>query len=74
MGKTVSIYIDDDILEKVKKKNIPVSEAVRIALKDWLSKEALEEDYDCVEKAIFGSLTDKGQRAWDELLKETDRW
>ncbi len=74
MGKTVSIYIDDEILKKVKEKNIPLSQVVREALHEWLVKEVKKEDYDFIEEMLSGRIGYKGKRAWRALQKESDRW
>ena len=74
MGKTISVYIDDDLLVRLKSKNIPTSKAIRIALKEWLEREVDTTDYDYIEKNLFGKLTSKGRKAWKELRSEKDRW
>lgn len=74
MGKTISIYIDDELLEEIKEKKIPLSKAIRSALREWLEKEAKEEDYDFIEKALYNTIGVKGKKAWKELLEERDRW
>jgi hypothetical protein len=74
MGKTVSIYIDDEVLNKVKEKNLPLSQVVRDALQEWFGREAKKEDYDFIEKALFGKIGPEGKRAWKDLQKEKDRW
>jgi hypothetical protein len=76
MGKTVSIYIDDDALKQVKQTNLPLSRAVRNALTEWLRKDAKSEDYAYVEEALFGKMTEKGRKAWEDVRKDrgADRW
>jgi len=74
MGKTISVYIDDDLLVRLKSKNIPTSKAIRIALKEWLDREVNMTDYDYIEKNLSGKLTSKGKKAWKELRSEKDRW
>lgn len=74
MRRTVSIYIDDEFLKKIKEKGIPVSRAIRDALEDWLEKDLKTEDYEFIEKALWGKLTEKGEDAWEELLREANRW
>lgn len=74
IGKTVSIYIDDDLLQEMKRKNISPSKAVRTALRKCFEKEAEGKDYDLVEKTLFKTMTAKGRKAWKEILQERDRW
>jgi len=74
MGKTISVYIDDDLLKRLKNKNISVSRAIRIALKEWLDNEVSTADYDFIEKSLWGRLSTKGKKAWEELRAERDRW
>ena len=74
MGKTVSVYIDEESISKIKRKGLSVSKAVREALKEWLNKEPLDEDYDALEKLLIGGMGAEGERAWRELQKERDRW
>ncbi len=74
MGKTVSIYIDDDLLDEVKSKNIPLSQGIRDALKSWLERETKDEDYDSLEHSLYNTMSIKGKKAWQELLEGRDRW
>ena len=74
MGKTVSVYIDEESISKIKRKGLSVSKAVREALKEWLNKEPLDEDYDALEKLLIRGMGAEGERAWRELQKERDRW
>lgn len=70
----MSIYIDDELLEKLKERKPPLSAVVRDALKEYLEKEVKEEDYDFIEKSLVKTLTTKGEKAWKEVQKERDRW
>lgn len=70
----MSIYIDDELLEKLKEKKPPLSGVIRDALKEYLEKEVKEEDYDFIEKSLVKTLTAKGEKAWKEVQKERDRW
>jgi post-segregation antitoxin (ccd killing protein) len=74
MGKTVSVYIDDDLLERMKESDQSVSRIVREALQEWFNKQIKDEDYQFVENALFGKLSHEGATAWKELLEERDRW
>jgi len=74
MGKTVSIYIDEELVDKIKRKGLSVSKAVREALREWLEKEPLEEDYDVLEKLLARGIGKEGEKAWGEIQKERDRW
>lgn len=74
MGKITSIYIDDDLLEKVKKKKLPLSKIVREALNEWFEKEAPAKDFDLLENALYKKMTKEGEKAWKEIKKERDRW
>ncbi len=74
MGKTVSIYLDDELLEKLKARQEPVSRLIRRALKKMLDEEPGSGDYDRVEDLLRGRLTQKGLSVWKDLLSEPDRW
>jgi Arc/MetJ-type ribon-helix-helix transcriptional regulator len=74
MGRTISIYIDDDILERIKKSNQSVSKVVRDALREWLDREVSDEDYRFIEESLYGTLSSEGEKAWHELCEERDRW
>ena len=73
MGKTVSIYIDDDLLQGIRDKNISISMGVRDALNEWFKRETRDEDYDSLEHFLYNTISIKGKKAWKELREERDR-
>lgn len=70
----MSIYIDDELLEKVKEQKLPLSKIVRRALHEWFEKEISVKDFDLLEKALYKKITKEGEKAWEEIKGERDRW
>jgi len=73
MAVEEGLYIDDDLLQGIRDKNISISMGVRDALNEWFKRETRDEDYDSLEHFLYNTISIKGKKAWKELREERDR-
>ncbi len=76
MGRTVSIYIDEELLKEVKRRGIPLSRAVREALRAYLKVQARSETINELEKILSQLDVQKALEDLEAIQNErkTDRW
>jgi post-segregation antitoxin (ccd killing protein) len=77
MGRTVSIYLDEELVQLLRKQGGSVSGVVSDALRTHLRRTGQKEWFDLVKKAARAVGTSRGfdaaRRAWVET-RERDRW
>ena len=76
MGKSVSVYLDDEILEAVKNNKLSLSSIVREALKMWLREKQRKAAFSEVKDILTKTSWEEVEKAWKEVLadRETERW
>ena len=76
MGKSISVYLDDEILEAVKDTKLSLSSIVREALKMWLREKQRKAAFSEVKDILTKTPWEKAEKAWKEILvdREAERW
>ena len=77
MGKSVSVYVDDEILEVLKGRDISLSQAVREALRIWLREKERTTAFSRVKEILTETpWTDDAEKAEQDIMKDrgVERW
>jgi hypothetical protein len=77
MGRTISVYLEEQLVQLLRKQGGSVSGVVSDALRAYLRGTDRKEGFDLVKKAARAVGTSRGfdaaRRAWVET-RERDRW
>ena len=76
MGKSVSVYLDDEILEAVKNNKLSFSSIVREALKMWLREKQRKAAFSEIKDILTKTSWEEAEKAWKEILadRKAERW